>query len=175
MNLVALLNGGRNTEDDRPPAELRGDVLVIDCRGCAYRPVPGSSECISCAVRAMCALGGADRVVLRTGRDTEISGRAARVLRECASLMRWSLPRECPGGRCRGCSVSRTEVMGRAWSCFPGRIDPDIRVSLADDVPVGDGCAECAASTVRALEQMEDGIAEITASMKGVGGCRRSP
>ena len=68
--------------EEPPPAEVCDDLLTIDCRGCGYAPVPGSKECLGCMVERMSAVGGADRLILRTGRDTEISGRAGRAVRE---------------------------------------------------------------------------------------------
>lgn len=174
MSIADIVIGGMDGGDDVPEAEVVGDLLVIDCRRCPFNPVPGSGECISCMVEAMCRAGSADRVVLRTGRDTEISGRAGKVLKESASLRRWSLPEERPGGRCRGCPVSRWEVMTRAWAAFPCRTDPSIRAALAQEVPDRDGCPECAARTLQALEQMEQGVDEIRASMTGVSRWRGS-
>ena len=42
---------------------------MIDCRNCRLAPVPGSDECIRCMVEAMSSAGGAERIVLRTGRE----------------------------------------------------------------------------------------------------------
>lgn len=167
MSIADIVIGGEDGKDYLPEAEVVGDLLVIDCRGCRFTPVPGSGECISCMVESMCRAGSADRVVLRTGRDTEISGRAGKVLKEAASLRRWSLPEDRPGGRCRGCPVSRCEVMGRAWAAFPGRADPSLKAALAQEVPDRDGCPECAAGTLQALEGMERGVEEIRMSMGG--------
>ncbi len=160
-------------EDEEPPsAEIIGDALIIDCRRCRLAPVPGTSECISCMVASMCRAGSADRVVLRTGRDMEISGKAGRILKEAASLRRWSIPAEAPPARCRGCAVSRHEVMSRAWDRFPDPVEPSVKASLVRDVPARDGCAECASGTMKALEHMERGVGSLMASMKG--GRRRS-
>lgn len=166
MGIADIIIGG-SADDDAPSAAVEGNLLIIDCRSCRFDPMPGSGECISCMVESMCRAGSADRVVLRTGRDTEISGRAGRVLKEVASLRRWSIPEDRPPGRCRGCPVSRREVMVRAWACFPGRTDPEIRASLSTDVPDRDGCGECAAGTLNALDRMEEGVAGIRAGMAG--------
>lgn len=174
MSIAGIVIGGSDMSEDLPEAEVVGDLLTIDCRRCPFNPVPGSGDCISCMVEAMCRAGSADRVVLRTGRDTEISGTAGRVLKEAASLRRWSLPEERPGGRCRGCPVSRWEVMRRAWTAFPGRMDPSLRAALAQEVPDREGCPECAARTLQALEQMEQGVDDIRVSMSGGSRCRGS-
>lgn len=170
MNPLDLLI--RREDEEPPSAEIMGDALIIDCRRCRLAPVPGTSECISCMVASMCRAGSADRVVLRTGRDMEISGKAGRILKEAASLRRWSIPAEALPARCRGCAVSRHEVMSRAWDRFPDPVEPSVKASLVRDVPARDGCAECASGTMKALEQMERGVGSLTASMKG--GRRRS-
>lgn len=148
-----------------PPAEMDGDSLVIDCRGCELTPVPGSDECIRCMVERMCETGGAERVVLRTGLDTEISGRAGRVLKEVASLRRWSIPTGRPRGRCRSCPVSRAAVMGDVWRGFP-QCDLEGRAAdLLAMVPDREGCPGCVGSTVRAMRQLSEGLEGIEGSM----------
>ena len=37
--------------EESPPAEICDDLLMIDCRGCGYAPVPGSRECLGCKLR----------------------------------------------------------------------------------------------------------------------------
>lgn len=147
-----------------PDVSVEGDSLVIDCRGCGYAPDPSSRECIACMVASMCRAGSAERVVLRTGRDTEVSGRAGRVLKDVASLRRWSIPVDAPPMRCRGCAASRKAVMEEAWASFP---DPGTGGVGSPEIepPERDGCAECAAATMRALEQLNEGLDEVKASM----------
>lgn len=151
--------------DEDPPSELSGDLLVIDCRGCAYAPVPGSKECLGCMVRSMCAAGSADRVVLRTGRDIEISGRAGRIVKEAASTMRWSIPVRAPRGRCRMCPSSRDSVVRAAWARFPDGPGADVRAML-DGAPDREGCAECAAGTARVLDRIDGCISGMTDSLR---------
>lgn len=164
LDLRRIIRGG----DERrgPEAVLDGGLLVIDCRGCALRPVPGSKECFGCMVRTMSSAGSADRVVLRTGRDTEISGRAGAAIRDAASMMRWSIPDEEPWGRCRICPASRRAVMSAAWDSFPER-DPAPRLLLEEADKDRDGCRTCVAATARALDQMEDGLRRMRAGMPG--------
>lgn len=150
-------------------ARRDGDALVIDCRGCPLTPVPGSDECIGCMVRCMCREGGADRVVLRTGRDTEVSGAAGRAIREAASLMRWTSASDRVSARCRGCPASREAVMDAAWSAFPQSAVFEGRKALESSRPDREGCAECVMRTSRALDQMELGIKRIVSQMNGRG------
>lgn len=155
--LKALSKG----EVEGPDAELNGDLLVIDCRGCDVTPVPGSKECIGCMVSTMCRTGGADRVVMRTGRDIEISGKAGRVLKDAASLRRWSLPPDAPKGRCRTCPISRQTIVSMAWDRFPNNMTGGLASEVMSQIPEREGCAECAATTVKALEQIESGMSDI--------------
>lgn len=167
MELRTDLRGLVRRQADGPSAGLSGDSLVIDCRECPLMPIPASTECLRCMVGCMCREGGADRVVLRTGRDTEISGRAGRAIKEAASLRRWSLPQGRPAGRCRGCPVSRAEAMSRAWDRFPEGDAGGMAAELLAQVPDREGCAECVEATVRALQQMDAGIERIVADMSG--------
>lgn len=154
-------------EDDTfvPPAAVEGDSLVIDCRGCPVAPDPGSRECVACMVSSMCRAGGAERVILRTGRDTEVSGHAGAVLKELASLRRWSVPADPTAMRCRGCPASRKEVVELAWGSFPTDGRTGISVPEVPEHPDRDGCAECAVRTARALERLSEGMEDILASM----------
>lgn len=124
----------------------------------------GSDECTGCMVREMSILGGHDRIVMRTGRDTEVSGPAGRAVRDAASLRRWSLPQSPPKGRCSRCSVSRSRVMERAWATFPEDGIGFARDMLGDP-PTGGGCAECVESTRRALDLLEHRLDQIVDRM----------
>lgn len=145
---------------------------MIDCRGCPVAPDPGSRECVACMVSSMCRAGGAERVILRTGRDTEVSGRAGAVLKELASLRRWSVPEDVPAVRCRGCPASRRDAVELAWESFPTDGRTGISVPELPEHPGRDGCAECAVRTARALERLEEGMDDIAASMAAWRGAR---
>ncbi len=75
--------------------------------------MPGSDDCIRCTVEVMCKLGGADRIVLRTGRNVEVFSAAGRAVREVALIRRWSFSTEAPMTRCRniGCPARRWGMM----------------------------------------------------------------
>ena len=164
LDLRRIIRG--EDENEGPEAVLEDGLLVVDCRRCLFRPLPGSKECLGCMVRTMASVGSADRIVLRTGRDTEISGRAGTIIRDLASMMRWSVPDEALKGRCRMCPASRKEVMSAAWRSFPEK-DPAPRLLLDGVDRDRDGCRACIAATARALDQMEDGIGRIRAGMTG--------
>ena len=155
MEVGKLSPFGDGKDDADPEAYMEGDALVIDCRGCTLLPVPGSDECIRCMVDSMCRTGNASRVILRTGRDTEVSGGSGKAVREAASLKRWALPPKEPRGRCSRCRLSRKVLVETAWSEFP-RKGTYMALSFDDsDVPAGEGCSECVRRTRRVLEQMD--------------------
>ncbi|MDO5852848.1 MAG: hypothetical protein Q4Q62_02065 [Thermoplasmata archaeon] len=173
MKLVFGFLGPRGEDAEHiPPAAVEGDCLVVDCRGCPVAPDPGSRECMACMVSAMCRAGGAGRVILRTGRDTEVSGRAGQVLKDLASLRRWSVPADQLPLRCRGCPSSRQEAVALAWESFPTDGRTGISVPEMPEPPDREGCAECAVRTARALERLEEGMEDIAASMAAGRGAR---
>ena len=140
--------------DWEPPGRIDGDALIIDCRECRYVPVPGSNECMRCMVSTMCTCGSAARIILRTGKDTEVSGRSGAALRELASLKRWALPSKPDRVRCSKCPMSRRTAVELAWSEFP---QPGIQKALSElegPVPERPGCDECVKQTRRSLEQL---------------------
>lgn len=156
-----LLTGILGERERSVRSYMEGGSFVIDCRGCQLTPLPGSEECIGCIVREMSVNGTSDRIVLRTGRDTEISGRSGRCLRDMAGLMRWSMPRESPKGRCSGCDASRYRVMERAWATFPKDGIGFAREMLGNGGHDTDQCRSCRESTARALDLLEERIGEI--------------
>lgn len=162
FDLTGMLSRGK---DDAPKASLSGDSLIIDCRGCEFIPLPGSKECIRCMVFSLCSVGGAGRIVMRTGRDIEVSGTAGRILRDVSSLKRWSVPAEPPKGRCRTCPVSRTAVVEEAWSRFPDPVLGMTAEEIVSSAPDREGCAECTATTVKTLDQISEGMSAIRRSM----------
>lgn len=168
MNPITDVIGGlvgRGREG--PAASLEGDALVIDCRLCRLMPVVHSEECIRCMVGAMCDNGSARRIVLRTGRDTEISGSAGSAIRETASVRRWSDPGGRTATRCRGCPASRRAVMDAVWDAFPRGAVAAGRETL-ECRPEGDReCAECAARTSAALDMVDEGLRRIVSRMRG--------
>lgn len=157
--------GGRERGPDDAEYAAEGGALVVLCTKCRLRPVPSSEECVRCMVRCMSLSGGTDRVILRTGTDTEISGASCRAIRSAASLMGWT-----SGGtegmerRCRSCPASRREVMGAVWSRFPGDGVPAGR-ALLSSAPQEPGCMECAMRTSRSLDMLERRMAEIVDGM----------
>ena len=155
--------------DSGPDVSRSSDSVIIDCRRCRLTPVPGSDECIRCMVDAVCAHGGSGRIVLRTGRDLEVSGAAGRAIGEVASIKRWSSDTPLKGTRGRGCRVSRAAVMDAAWRGFPRNAAFEGRRVLKEGAPDRDECRTCVMRTSKALEQMDSGIRRVVRGM-GPGG-----
>ncbi len=143
---------------------------MINCSGCIYAPDPGTAECIRCMVSTMCTTGSSDRIVLRTGKDIEISGNSGKIIKDTASVMRWSFPQEEDKGRCRMCELSRKKVMGEVWKSFPDDAIVSAEASLEGKHPQGKDCDMCILRTRRALEQIDMGLKEISERMTEAAG-----
>lgn len=158
----------REEEIEEPEAELTGYVLVIDCRRCRLPPVPASKECLSCMVKTMSEVGATDRIILRTGRDTEISGRAGKAIKEAASVRRWSIPSDKVPMRCRSCDLFPEDMIHESWKGFPESFDKAVRSKLLTGRAERDECRDCINRTLRILDQTEEGIKQICDSMGGM-------
>ncbi|MGN0097796.1 MAG: hypothetical protein ACI38Y_00525 [Candidatus Methanomethylophilaceae archaeon] len=165
QDFVGALLGSRRKDGKGSRASSEDDAMVIDCRGCEVTPMPGSGECTGCMVREMCSLGGHGRVIMRTGRDTEVSGPACRAIREASSLRRWSMPQSPPKGKCSRCDASRFRVMERAWATFPEDGIGFARAMLDGGGNRGDECGRCIESTRRALDLLERRLDQIVGWM----------
>jgi len=139
---------------------FEGDALVIGCMDCGYAPEPGSKECMRCMVDRMAEAGGANRIVLRTGRDLEISGESGQAIKRMASMRRCSTSLTRDKGRCKRCPMHRNRVMDAAWQDFPYPNYLGAR-SLLDGAGGDEMCVRCTASTMRALAQMESDLEDI--------------
>ncbi len=138
---------------------FEGNALIIDCIGCRYSPEPGSKECMKCMVERMSDSGGADRIILRTGKDLEISGESGQTIRRLANMRRGSFSVVRNKGRCRRCPSQRNKVMDFAWKDFPYPNYYGARELLDDSDD--EMCSRCIASTERAISQMESEMEEI--------------
>ena len=148
-----------------PSAAISDETLIINCSRCRFSPDPGTAECIGCMVRTMCSVGSSDRIVLRTGKDVEISGRSGKAIKDTASVMRWSMPQEEPRGRCSMCDLSRGQVVKAVWDRFPSDGLGMAHATLQGKRPPGKDCEGCVLRTRRALEQIEAGLKEVTERM----------
>ncbi|MBO4797283.1 MAG: hypothetical protein J5494_00680, partial [Candidatus Methanomethylophilaceae archaeon] len=148
-----------------PAAAVKDRSLIINCSGCRFLPDPCTAECIRCMVSSMCRAGSADKVVLRTGRDTEISGYSGKTIKDAASVMRWSVSQEDLRGKCKTCDFSRRRIMDIVWNSFPADTVSEARTRLSGKTPQGKECEICVLRTRRALEQIESGLEAIIDSM----------
>ena len=150
---------GPSDDDKHVMHHFEGIALIIECGDCEYLPEPGSKECMRCMVDRMSESGGADRIILRTGRDLEISGESGQTIRKLASIKRNSCSVVRNKGRCKRCPSQRNRVMETAWKDFPYPNYYGARELLEDSDD--EVCSKCIASTERVLSQMESDIEDI--------------
>ncbi len=150
---------GSPDDDGCVEIHFEGNALIIECSGCEYLPEPGSKECMRCMVDRMSESGGADRIILRTGRDLEISGESGQTIRRLASIKRSSCSIVHNKGRCKRCPSQRNKVMETAWKDFPYPNYYGAKELLEDSDD--EVCSRCIASTERALSQMESDMEDI--------------
>ncbi len=153
-----------NKKAIEPKASYEGDALVIGCQSCRYNPDPGSDECLTCMVDSMSRMSGCERIILRTGKDIEISGKSGSTIRRIASIKRWSVPMTSNGFKCRKCGRSRAAVMDKVWKGFP-EFHFDSVYETIDAKPTEPECSKCLRSTRKAVEQMEADLESVRKSM----------
>lgn len=144
-------------------SEIDGDMLKIDCRSCGNIPDTGNIDCIRCIVSKISENGCAARIRLRTGRDLEISGRAAEILCELSFIDRSASSIEGnKSHKCRSCRYSCDKIVGIAWDSFPTPDFSGARGKLMSFRTTSNVCDVCIQRTYRALDQAELSISEIS-------------
>lgn len=144
------------------PVVLEEDVLSIDCRTCPYVPEMRSSECVRCVVHWISECGNPERIRLRTSRDLEISGTAAEILCDMASLDRSiSLPGPATGRSCSGCPYTYQRIIDIAWQGFPDPFFESARNALMMFRAEDPECTNCIQKSYRALDQAEINLKNI--------------
>jgi len=78
---IGRLMSGLRKDKETVQCSVEGNAMIIDCSGCELMPEPGTPECMRCMVDRMSGCGGTERIILRTGKDLEISGNSARAIR----------------------------------------------------------------------------------------------
>ncbi len=164
--MISKLVSGIRKDGVGVRAAVDGNALIIDCTGCGLMPEPGSTECLRCMVNMMGSEGGAERIILRTGKDLEISGSSAKAVRGIASLKRWSVPLRERERRCVRCESSRTHVMNVVWDSFPESGFDAARDRLSKG-PESDSCSLCLRMTGRALDQLESDLDRVRLELLG--------
>jgi hypothetical protein len=164
LDIVGLL---RRKDPDKKPGRsmLDSDSLIICCKDCELEPLPGSVECLRCMVECMSSAGSANRIILRTGKDLEISGRSCDAVRQISSLRRWSVPLKESGKGCSRCNRSRKRIMEDLWASFPDLGYSAARSALSSE-GMDERCSRCTSSSLKALDQMERDMESIR---KGLG------
>lgn len=148
--------GNENTVEHR----FEGDALIISCMDCDLAPEPATKECMKCIVDRMSESGGAKRIVLRTGKDIEISGASGQMIRNISSMKRCSGSLVRNKGRCKRCPSSRDRAMEALWNDFPYPNYSAARGCLGDSGPY-EMCDRCIASTQRTISQIESDLDEM--------------
>ena len=136
--------------------------LIISCAGCEQLPDPSNGVCARCICEAIAEEGPSERIRLAGTRDTEISGSAAQLLCELATL---SIPvmGDMQGRRCRGCSRSPSNVLCGAWADFPEPALGPAMSRLYSDPGDGPECTVCMQKTYAALKKADDDLSRIRA------------
>ena len=163
-NLLRLLRRKNDASDTRM-VSMDDDALVIDCRSCTYAPEPASKECFRCMVDSMSCIGGADRIIMRAGKDIEVSGKSGEAIRKLASLKKWSIPMKDTSKDCRRCDRSRRDIFSSLWEGFPD-MDFGSAIKTLETGDFKDGCSDCVRSSRRALEQLRCDIDSVNDLLK---------
>ena len=156
----------RRDGHEGPSCHLDGDKLIIDCRGCQFTPMPGSRECVRCMVDNMSLFDGGGRLILRTGKDIEITGRSRDIIRRISSLKRWSVPLMDKDRKCARCGMSRAVLMDDVWGSFPDMGFSSARSALNEEGS-DERCARCIRSSFKALDQLESDMDSIRSEIGG--------
>ncbi|AGI47968.1 hypothetical protein TALC_00975 [Thermoplasmatales archaeon BRNA1] len=148
-------------------------ILNVDCRGCQQVPDAGSPVCIRCITSAIASEGNSDRIRLTAGKDTEISGDAADILCDLATMDRSPVPVS-GDRRCRQCQRSPWAVMDAAWADFPEPNFAYAKGRLHSESGDMAECASCMQRTGSAISVSEESFARVKkkASSMTAGGVR---
>ena len=87
--------------------------LRIDCRQCG-EPSISRTTCLRCIGESIVVFGEPERIILRSGIETEYSHESAEILRKISEIFcRSSVGRD--GRRCSGCVLSRESLEDEKW------------------------------------------------------------
>lgn len=91
--------------------------LRIDCRGCDTVPDIGNIACIRCIGNNIVDFGEPERVLLRSGLESEFSSETVGILREISDVCcRTSVGKS--GKRCDGCVLGKKSLEAEKWVDF---------------------------------------------------------
>jgi hypothetical protein len=155
--ITGVLGSIGSKKCDVTSATMDEEVLCIDCRNCNQLSDPKSMPCINCMISSISELGNAERIKLRSGRDTEISGRAAEIFCELTDVTRFSDLKVDPvrGRSCAGCEYSPERILDLVQADFPDLSFEQVRSKLMVFRPEGHECSLCLQKTYRMLDQVE--------------------
>ena len=88
--------------------------LRIDCRQCG-EPSIARTTCLRCIGESIVRFGEPERIILRSGIETEYSRESAEILRKISEVFcRTSVGRD--GRHCSGCILSRESLENEKWA-----------------------------------------------------------
>ena len=138
--------------------------LSIECSECGHPHDMGSRECVVCICSHINSKGEPERIVMRSGRDTEYSGDAVTVINGLSRIDRIAktvCDEKNRSKKCSICSRSASKLIKGAWSDFPEPDIDSIRSILNEFDPSDERCGECIMHTYRSVEQIEYALSEI--------------
>lgn len=140
---------------------LDGKTLVMDCRGCDLQPDYSEGDCIRCMCDLICVTGDPERILLRSGLETEYSGDAVRIVNGIASAYAMQSGLETRNNeRCATCGFSPIPMADRIWgSLSTDYIDGCIN-RLKNVVSENEQCDLCINRTRKTFEAIRDRLTE---------------
>jgi hypothetical protein len=153
LSLKLPVKHGKDTAE----CTMENGRLSVMCSGCGHPPDIGSGRCVACICSMITKNGEPERIILRSGKDTEYFGPAvsvmnalSRVDRLAATVCGENVPK-----RCSVCSRSAPKLIGAAWSGFPEPDLDSIRSILNSFDPSDERCSACMMRTYSSVEQIE--------------------
>lgn len=106
----------------------RNTEMHIDCRGCG-EPNIGETRCVRCISESIVRFGEPERIILRSGVETELTDETVELLRKITdAFSRTSVGRK--GRRCSGCVLSSASLEDEKWEELSTENIDDIIASL---------------------------------------------
>jgi len=159
--MIFRILGGK---DDPAIYKNDGGRLLVDCGKCECAPDIGTLECMRCVSRIITETGMPDRIVLRSGHDTEYSGDVVELMVSMSKidgLANAVMQERKRRSRCSSCSRSASKLLSSAWVNFPEVDMGPVRSELNSFNPGNKGCEACIMQTYRSSEQLEHALEEL--------------
>ena len=138
--------------------------LLIDCGKCDNPSEIGTVGCIKCVSRIIIDAGEPERIIMRSGHDTEYSGDVVRLMisfSKIDALGNAVIKENKRKKKCTVCSKSPSKLLSSAWADFPEIDMSSVRSELNAFEPGNKECEACIMQTYRSSEQLEHAIGEL--------------